>query len=136
MKAISDAMSQLLARSLDRRFERQELISGNVANVDTPGYQPVDLAFEGAIQGAMDTSAQDVHRTHNAHLAGTGQRMSAAEEVVLRPDVTDAMDGNGVDLDKESARLADNAARFRVTAEVARRRYALINQVLTQAGGR
>lgn len=136
MKTISDAMTQLLTRSLDRRFERQELISGNVANVDTPGYQPVDLAFEGVVQEALDTASKDMHRTHGAHLDGAAQRMTAAEEVVLRPDVTDALDGNGVDLDKESARLADNAARFRITAEVARRRYALINQILTQAGGR
>tara|TARA_B100000405_G_scaffold163044_1_gene113763 strand:+ start:528 stop:953 length:426 start_codon:yes stop_codon:yes gene_type:complete len=134
---ISDATMQNLERSLDLRLKRQELLASNMANVDTPHYQPVDLAFEGALAEAMedgDTAAGGMHRTDASHVTGdTGQDYTPAE-VLERPDVTNSLDGNGVDLDKELTRFAENKSRFEVTAESTRRRFLVLNYVIQQLG--
>ena len=138
MKGIDDAMMAGLSQALDLRAKRQELLAGNLANVDTPGYQPVDMAFEAALTQALDTGgrAPRLAGTDPKHMRAQAQAPQADDTVVLRPDVVDSLDGNGVDLDQEVARFVDNATRYRATAEVIRRRYALMNQILTQAGGR
>ena len=132
---INDSMMQNLERALDLRLKRQELLASNVANVDTPDYQPVDLAFEGALAQAMeegDKAAAGMARTHGQHATGvTGQQFAPAE-VVERPDVVGSLDGNGVDLDKELTRFAENKTRFDVTAESTRRRFVILNYVISQ----
>ena len=134
---LSDATMQNLERSLDLRLKRQELLASNMANVDTPNYQPVDLAFDGALAQALeegDTAAGGMHRTDAAHVTGvTGQDFAPAE-VLERPDVVNSLDGNGVDLDKELTRFAENKARFEVTAESTRRRFLILNYVIQTLG--
>jgi flagellar basal-body rod protein FlgB len=39
--------------ALDVRAYRQELLSSNIANVDTPGYQARDVDFSSALAGAL-----------------------------------------------------------------------------------
>lgn len=132
---VTDATMKNLERALDLRLKRQELLASNMANVDTPHYQPVDLAFEGALAQAMeegDTAAGGMHRTDGNHVTGdAGQRFEPAE-VVQRPDVVNSIDGNGVDLDKELTRFAENKTRFEATAEVTRRRFLILNYVIQQ----
>ena len=134
---ISDATMQNLERSLDLRMKRQELLASNMANVDTPNYQPVDLAFDGALAQAMedgDTSTVGRHRTYAAHVTGDTGQDHAPAEVLERPDVLNSLDGNGVDLDKELTRFAENKARFEVTAESTRRRFLILNYVIQHLG--
>jgi flagellar basal-body rod protein FlgB len=54
-----------------------------------------------------------------------------ATEVMLRPDVTNSLDNNGVDLDREMARLTDNSTKYQTMVESARRRYAIITEVIS-----
>ena len=134
---ISDATMQNLERSLDLRLKRQELLASNMANVDTPNYQPVDLAFDGALAQAMedgDLAAGGMHRTDASHVTGDTGQDFAPSEVLERPDVVNSLDGNGVDLDKELTRFAENKSRFEVTAESTRRRFLILNYVIQQLG--
>ncbi len=39
----------LLAEALDYRAARQDMISSNTANADTPFYKPRDISFEDAL---------------------------------------------------------------------------------------
>ena len=137
MSIIDDATTRLLERSLDLRSARQDLLAANVANVDPPGYKPVDLAFEGALREAvaMEEGAP-VQRTHGRHMDSRGENLPIPETVIVRPDVMDSLDGNAVDLDREMARTADNSTRFRTAVEVTRRRFATLAYVISQAGGR
>lgn len=145
MSWISDNTTQTLAAALDLRALRQNLLTANIANADTPHYQPVDLTFSGALGSALgslndviaaENATPDVLATDNpAHLTTSeagGLSLTQAEQVVVRPDVTDSLDGNGVNLDQQLARLAGNAARFNATAEAARRRFAIENYVIAR----
>ena len=97
--------------SLDLRFRRQEMLSSNLANMDTPGYQPQDLEFEGALRKIRhnETSHVGMDRTSNEHRTMGNALYNGDDAVVERPDVLNSVDGNGVDLDREMARFADNS---------------------------
>ncbi len=79
---------------------RQHVLAENVANIDTPGYRPRDVApFETWLTRAGITPV----RTNPLHLAGyeepsTGQMPTVAES---------APDGNAVGLETQLTRIAD-----------------------------
>ena len=119
--------------ALDLRYQRQQLLASNIANADTPHYKPMDLAFEGALKDVEregDGSA-GLDRTDGTHLAATGGGPLPEADVVSRSDVENTLDGNGVDLDREVARFAENKAHYDVTVESTRRRFAVLNYVIS-----
>ena len=83
---------------------RQTLLTSNLANVNTPGYQRKDVDFHATLREAQQTGAPP-------------------EEVAFSP-VTDTQrvvraDGSGVDADTEAAALAENALEYQALVQVA-----------------
>ncbi len=135
MGMINDTTAQAIKASLDLRFQRQHLLASNIANIDTPQYQPRDLRFEGALREALadnDPHPPGFDTTDAQHLPGTLAPLSADPQIVERPDVTNTLDGNGVDLDREMGRLADNSLRFNAAIEAGRRRFQIMNFVISE----
>ena len=125
-----DIVNLSLRAALDLRYRRQELLTQNLVNADTRGYQPRDLEFEGVLDRALTESSQ-LRQSDAQHLSAGGPDAPALQNIVERPDVTDSLDGNGVDTDRELARIADNSAQFKAGLETLRRRYGLIKQTVT-----
>lgn len=140
MSLVSDRTSVVLDEALSLRFQRQQLLVGNIANIDTPNYHPVDLAFEGMLERALDTAdaanetSLEFQQTHAMHIEGTIESSGKAAEVIVRRDVTNSLDDNGVDLDKEMARVVDNSTKYQTMLEVTRRRFAILTEVLSTMG--
>ncbi len=110
-------MTQPLTSLLDRQgrvlellAQRQQVLAGNIANADTPGYKAQDVDFASALKQArvVQTAA------HSAHLPLAGGADSKAA-VVFRAAEQPSIDGNTVDLDRERANFADNAMRYEAT---------------------
>ncbi len=110
-------MTQPLTSLLDRQgrvlellAQRQQVLAGNIANADTPGYKAQDVDFASALKQAqvVQTAA------HNAHLPLAGSADGKAA-VVFRAAEQPSIDGNTVDLDRERANFADNAMRYEAT---------------------
>lgn len=99
-------MLSAIATRMDFASKRHEVLAGNVANAQTPGYMPKDVISSGF------ASSLALAKTNAAHLglAGSG----ATGQVRIRPGTPDlpSLDGNGVDLDQERALLAQNALDF------------------------
>ena len=136
MSLINDTTNQAMQGSLDLRFRRQEMLSSNLANMDTPGYQPQDLEFEGALRKIRhnETSHVGMDRTNNEHRTMGNALYNGDDAVVERPDVLNSVDGNGVDLDREMARFADNSMRYSATVEMMRRRVGIMNYSIMKMG--
>lgn len=101
-----DRMTESLsfqARALELRSSRQALIAANIANADTPGYRAVDADFASALRRATSPQAGG---------ASAGPARLLAGEIRELPVAQGARDGNGVDLDAERARFAENAVRY------------------------
>ena len=93
----------------------------------------MDLNFEGALKSVerAEAGAMGLDRTDGTHLQGTADSSAPQADIVTRPDVQNTLDGNGVDLDREVARFAENKAHYEVAVESTRRRFAILNYVIS-----
>ena len=98
-------MLSSVANRMTRDAKRHEILAGNIANAQTPGYKSRDLSSSDFGYGM----SLAVAKTSAAHLSGGASEGNLSS--AIRPGQEDmaAMDGNTVDLDKERALLAQNA---------------------------
>ncbi len=95
----------VLDKAADGSWLRNEAISNNIANNDTPNYKRQDVAFEDALRASILGASEGTldKKIHNIDLK------------TIRPTVfTDStessyrLDGNNVDIDTENVYLAQN----------------------------
>jgi flagellar basal-body rod protein FlgB len=136
MSLIVDPTANALEQAMDLRLKRQELLGSNMANIDTPGYQPRDLKFEGELIRIIenDSLMPVTKRTDGEHMGMGVEALAGADSVEERPDIQNSLDGNGVDLDREMARVADNSMRYNATLEMQRRRVGILNYSIMKMG--
>ena len=105
-----------MATSLNFHMERQNLISANIANVDTPGYAPKEIQrndFEGGSEFALE-----MQRTNAAHFKTSGLGPDEDYNVFEVRDHVPGNDLNYVSLDKEMSRLNANTLRYETVSKV------------------
>ena len=103
--SIEIPQSDMLSRLLDTAALRHRVISNNLANVNTPGFQRKEVSFE-------ETFAREMHRGGEARAAEVKPR------VVDSQTGTPRQDGNTVDLDKEMGDLGKNAHVFNAAIQL------------------
>ena len=89
----------LLGRLIDATEVRHRVISNNLANVNTPNYQRMDIDFEQQLAKEMSKSADP----------GGNSSIHARPEMILTPGLKARADGNNVDIDREIGQLNKNA---------------------------
>jgi flagellar basal-body rod protein FlgB len=101
---------QSLSLALDEASLRQQAISSNIANVNTPGFKRLDInpSFESAFSNALTELGQG--ETPGDMPAGT--ITTAAAQGPARPD------GNTVQIEQEMLGLAQNSARYEFASEM------------------
>lgn len=120
----------ILDKAADAAYMRNELISNNIANVNTPNYKRKDINFESVLQ---------------AELAGDETLFKAVKSAnedlsVLDPQVyTDnaplsyRLDGNNVDIATEEAYLAENQIKYQALVDLMNQEFARYKSVLTSS---
>ena len=58
----------VLVKSLDASMLRSRTIANNIANVNTPGYQRVEVSFEDELRKALDQGQLSGMQTNDKHL--------------------------------------------------------------------
>lgn len=118
-----------LERSLDARLQRHNLLAGNLANADTPGYQPLDLDVE-KVLAAPVTAGEGAQREGFLPLT-TG----VAGAVIAGPRASPGIDGNAVDVDRTLVSLAQNALQYGAAARAAGKKLAILRYVASDGVG-
>jgi flagellar basal-body rod protein FlgB len=102
-----------LWKSMDASALRQKAISDNVANVNTPGYQRIEVSFEAELRKAIDPNKLQGARTDPGHMEIGRPNLLALHPKAYRPDEqTQPGQINDVDIDMEMAKLAENQILF------------------------
>jgi flagellar basal-body rod protein FlgB len=116
MMSVFDPTQLLLNRAISGASLRNAVLADNVANADTPGFQPSDVDFHSALQGAV------------------GGGPAAIESVEFEPEGRGPQalraDGNGVDPEAESAKLAENGLELGALTQVAGARVAIMRTAM------
>jgi flagellar basal-body rod protein FlgB len=140
MRVFDNTLARL-ERALDVRLVRQNVLSGNVANVDTPGFKPKDVDFT-ATMAAIDGAAHDpggVSLPTAPTLGGSTSDASGmpANElpIVDVPAGGASFDGNTVDLDRTMVAMAENALQYGASAKAAGKKLAILRYVVSDGQG-
>lgn len=97
---------------------RQSLLTNNLANADTPGYQRQDVNFQGALTSAMSA----------------GQSPSSVSFTPYTQNQVMSADGNGVSAEQESANLSENGLLYENLTEVAAAREQILKTAMGLGG--
>lgn len=116
----------VLDKAADAAWIRNEVISNNIANVDTPNYKRKDVQFESYLASALangDSLDESVGNIDLSNLEPTTYTDSA--------NFSYRMDGNNVDIDTESANLAQNQIKYYSLLESMTQEFSRIKTVLS-----
>jgi flagellar basal-body rod protein FlgB len=96
--------------ALKLRAYRQELISSNLVNADTPGFRAKDIQFGDVLKQTLDnklpSAGVSLATTNARHIGGV---QSSAIKTEFRSSVQPALDGNTVDPDVERSEFMKNS---------------------------
>jgi flagellar basal-body rod protein FlgB len=96
MRIMFDDTNQLLSDMVRGAALRHRILAGNLANVDTPGYEPKDASFSATLTEARQAAK-----------GGEGT-LRVETSIVSEPDGPARQDGSTVHLDRQMAKLAQN----------------------------
>lgn len=100
-----DSITSLLGSFLDVQSRRAEVVAGNLANTDTPGYIAREVDFADFLRNAASASMAPT-------VAGKQAGITAAPRIVEQPRITIGLDGNTVDSAHEMSTLADAGMKY------------------------
>ena len=116
MNKLIDAALGIHPQALTLSAQRLEVLAGNMANADTPGYKARDIDFRSALQSAMaQTDAQRLRTTRPGHLPLDTTASTAA--TMYRVPNHPSLDGNTVDSQLEQAAFGEAAVRYQASLD-------------------
>lgn len=99
----------VLNRAADAAWQRNEAISNNIANVDTPGYKRQDVAFESVLQQALGNNR---YLSMDDKVANVNLSRLRGRAYVDYANYSYRLDGNNVDIENENVMLAENQLKY------------------------
>ena len=99
----------VLDRAADAAWQRNEAISNNIANVDTPGYKRQDVALESVLQQALGNNR---YESMDDKVANVNLSRLRGRAYVDYANYSYRLDGNNVDIENENVMLAENQLKY------------------------
>ncbi|MEA2030418.1 MAG: flagellar basal body rod protein FlgB [candidate division Zixibacteria bacterium] len=114
---------------MDLSAYRHKLISGNVANVSTPGYQAKDIDFKEEFSRMTGDTNQLAGCVTNPNHIPLGQNQQSEPDV----NVAKISEGelNAVNIDNEISNLARNELEFTIAARILQRKFQGLKKAIT-----
>jgi flagellar basal-body rod protein FlgB len=103
---------------------REQAISANMANVDTPGYRTRDIDFQGELKKAMNGVLSE-----SEYGSGTAQMSPVVQEV---KGLMERPDGNNVNLDREGMLMAETQLQYQIGVQLVKHQF---HQILSAISG-
>jgi len=126
-----DMTVDALRTALGRESRRADVVASNLANVDTPEYRALAVRFDDFLSSNPNF---EPHRTNPMHLSGFAA--ANGKGTLFEAPITRMRDdGNTVDVDLEMTKLAMAQGRYRTSAEILRKRFALLVYSATDGRG-
>lgn len=118
-----DSVYELTKSALGATSLRQEVISNNIANVNTKDYKAKQVIFETELEKALSSSASVMKATDSRHF-GVGRDLSSITARVVEDKESQKMnvDGNSIDIDLEMANMAANQIQYNTLIQSANSR--------------
>jgi flagellar basal-body rod protein FlgB len=99
----------VLQKAADASWLRNEAISNNIANVDTPGYKRQDVDFESVLERELGLNR---YQTMDEKVGGVNTRRLSVGTYTDAAGFSYRTDGNNVDIETENVYLAQNQLKY------------------------
>ena len=104
----------VLTKAADASWTRNEIISNNIANNDTPGYKRKDVTFQSYLLQELTSGDSTSLRTR---INEVDQANLNATVYTDYSELSYRLDGNNVDIDTENVELASNQLYYNTILE-------------------
>lgn len=92
---------------------RNEVISNNIANADTPGFKVSEVKFEDILISAISPGSLELKTTREGHIEKPVSDLSGVEpEIITSEDTSFRMDENNTDIEAQMVALAQNSLQY------------------------
>jgi flagellar basal-body rod protein FlgB len=135
-KMISNVFGKtdLLERAISASAIRNEVISNNIANVETPNFKRSKVSFEEHLSREVGKYNLKGIRSYERHIP-IGERDFSDAKINIERDnksLSMRLDGNNVDIENEMALLAQNQLRYTALVQTLSSRYARLRSAISE----
>ena len=124
---ITDRTIAVLQKSLDLRSQKQQVIAGNIANAETPGYAARKLTFEDSLRLAIKTPEMTGNKTNAKHFPIGPSGISGVQGTITRKNDAVAFgDGNSVSVEDEMLDLAENQLLYEAGSQILKKKFSML----------
>ena len=118
MDILNDSNIVLMSKLLDLTAAKNKVIANNIANVNTPGYNKLEVNFEEELQKAVRNGA-DIEKIHNIE-----------GKISMSNVPAKGNNGNNVDMDKEMIEFFKTSDKHNIVLELVSKNFnSLINAI-------
>ena len=118
LEVVNNPLIQILSKKLDVALLRQRVISGNISNISTPGYRPLDVEFESHLREAMSRGNLKGVRTHERHLPIGSPSLADLSPTIHERRVEGGARADGPQIEDEMKSLAETQIEFMTSVKV------------------
>ena len=123
---VFDKTIRMIEDRLSLNSMNQKVISGNLANIDTPGYKAKELSFETALRETLEEQVLHMVRSNGRHLAPDNPA-----EAMQNPEVVET---GSVDLDTEMVNLTKNSLEYQFMVGMLNKKFSMIKNAIMEGG--
>lgn len=105
-----------IGRGLDASWTKNEVISSNIANIDTPGYKRKKAEF-GDLLNAKLSSSSSLNLTNARHIAPRNNQINGVTVTTDTSTFNMRTDENNVNIDTEMSELSKNSIYYNVLTQ-------------------
>lgn len=120
----------VLHNTLNLREDKQEIISSNIANSDTPGFSPSRLDFEQELKNSISDSNVTLISSNPQHYPQHGGPPNVDGTVQSFPSASRIGDQNNVSVDQEMQKLSENQIKYEATSKMLKKKFSSLQHVI------
>ena len=129
----SNTAPKVMRKSLDLLSTRQNVISSNIGNLDTPGYTASEVDFQRQLREALGSKSElKLQATNEKHFGPKTSNISNLTAEPFEEEDAAKSNGNNVDSDKEMAKLAENQIVYNATIQLMLKRGSTVRAAITE----
>ena len=122
--------STVLLEAMKTAELNHRYLANNIANVDTPHYNPIQLDFQKTLRQALEGRGGFALRTDRPRHFDFGEDRLQFERLAF----LSKNDYNKVDIDAQMAQLSENTGKYVIYASLLTKRFEVVKDMLNMLG--
>ena len=125
----------ILSKALDFRTARQNVIAGNLANIDTPGYAYKEVKFNQELQKALERDRLRLETTNRKHFPSSSDPSMTEDSFTIQTQPAAKGMTNPLDLDTEMSKMVQNNLLYEAATKLLAKKFEALKTAI-EAGRR